>query len=960
MSATGGHELPSGSRLGPSEMLGPAGAGGMGVVYRARDGRLDRDVAIKILPQLSTDSGEARERLRREARSIAALQHPNICTIHDVGDTDNGGLFLVMELLAGGTLQERLKRGRLSTEEALDVAIALCDALSAAHAAGIIHRDIKPANIFLTNHGPKLLDFGVAKTVGAVSADQSTAPLLTAPGDVLGTTAYMSPEQLRGLELDTRTDIFSLGLVLYEMVTGRRAFSGTTSVETAAAILNDSPAPPRAISSSVAGAIEACMLRAIEKPRELRFQSAADFRSALLHARSAGTRPIVASPRRRWIGVAAAAVAIVAALGVWLIRRPAAPPLTERDTIVIGDFHNNTGDPVFDDTLRQGLTIQLQQSPYVTLLPDARIGRTLALMQRTADDPLTGAVLDEICERTGSTAFLEGSIAPLGSRYVVGLKATSCQDDEVIDQAQVEVDRKEDVLRGIDDLAAGFRQRSGESAASRQKYAAPLLEATTPSLDALKAYSIAWRAGPAKGVVAAIPLWIRTVEIDPQFASAWALLGLAYNTQGNTTLAVDAATRAYQLRDRTTERERFMIDGLYQRQVTGNLESARRVFETWAETYPRDYTAHGLLSGFSTQGTGRYEQTITAAENGIALDPDAGFGYLNLITAQVYLDRLDDAERTIRRALDRKIAISDLPLFQFHVAFLRNDREAMARHAAAARLIPTMADRVEHIEALVAARAGRIDEAREGERRAVALAERDGQKAKAASYYGVMAIFESFAGNRLQARQAATNALKLSDGRDSTYAAAFALARIGDRAAGDGTDGGAAAPISGRHVGALQLPAHVACDGRPAGSRSEARDHDSRGGADVQTGRSCAGVHRFHRCLLPSIHTRRGVSDVGQEGRCGQRISADSRAPRPVARRSGWRRHRARAAEVERPVGPGIRRPAMRYDVSMPRLLAPIVLVAFTLTFAPLAAQAPARIVAIGDIHGEIDGFKRS
>jgi serine/threonine protein kinase/tetratricopeptide (TPR) repeat protein len=782
MSATGGHELPSGSRLGPYEIIGPVGAGGMGVVYRARDSRLERDVAIKILPAALTDSGEARERLRREARNVAALQHPNICTIHDVGDTDAGGLFLVIELLAGETVQQRLKRGPLSTEEALDIALALCDALSAAHAAGIIHRDIKPANIFLTSHGPKLLDFGVAKAVGAVASDLSTAPVLTAPGDVPGTMAYMSPEQLRGLEVDARTDVFSLGLVLYEMAAGQRAFGGATSMETAAAILNNSPVAPRAINASVASAIEACILRAIEKPLELRFQSAADFRSALLHARSAGTRPLVASPRRRWIGVAAAAVAIVAALGVWLIRRPAAPPLTERDTIVIGDFRNTTGDAVFDDTLRQGLIVQLQQSPYVTLLPDARIRRTLALMQRSADEPIAGALLDEICVRTGSTAFLEGSIAPLGSRFVVGLKATSCQDDEVIDQAQVEVDRKEDVLRGIEDLAAGFRQRSGESAASRQKYATALPEATTRSLDALKAYSTARRVNYTKGLIVAIPMWIRALELDPQFASAWAMLGLAYNIQGNTTLAVEAATKAHQLRDRTTAHERFLIDGLYQRQVTGNLEKARQVFETWAATYPRDAEAHGLLAGFATQGTGRYEQTIAEAEKSLAIDPDQSFGYASIIGAHIYLNRLDDAERTVQRAIVRKVEISDLPLFQYQLAFLRNNRDDMARHAAAGRVSPATDDRMAHLEALVAARAGRIDEARAGEQRAIALAERDGQRARAAIYYGSTAIFESFAGNEPQARKAAATALEWSDGRDSTYAAAFALARVGDRA----------------------------------------------------------------------------------------------------------------------------------------------------------------------------------
>jgi eukaryotic-like serine/threonine-protein kinase len=784
MSAAGGDPHPPGRRLGPYEILDALGAGGMGVVYRARDTRLGRDVALKFLPSQLSDSEAARERLRREARAVAALQHPNICAIYDVGEEEQGGFFLVMELLAGETLQQRLARGVLPLNEALDIAGQLASALVTAHGAGILHRDIKPGNIFLTDHGPKMLDFGLAKAIGPASPDQATAALLTAPGDVVGTAAYMSPEQLRGEELDGRSDVFSLGLVLYEMVTGARAFAGKTAAAITAAILHESPPPVRSLNAAVPQPIEACILRAIEKPRDLRFQSAADLRSALLHARSTSTVAVAAGPRtRRWPwAVVAAAVVVAAIAAAMYLRRPAAPPLTDRDTIVIADFHNTTGDAVFDDTLRQGLSVQLQQSPFVTLLSDARVRRTLTLMGRSADDPLSGPVAAEVCERTGCAAFLEGSIAPLGTRYVLGLKATSCQDGEVLDEGQVQVDRKEDVLRAIDELAAGFRQRSGESLTSRQRFAVPLDEATTSSLDALKAYSVGRRLNYASGLPAAITPWKRAVEIDPAFGAAWAMLGLAYNTVGETALSVEAATKAYDLRARTTDHERFLIEALYERQVTGDLDKARQIFESWVTTYPRDVDAHGLLAGFSTHGTGRYEQAIAESDKALALDPDFAYGFANLISANLYLDRVSDADRAVEQALAHKVEMPDVLLLRYALSFLKGDGDAMARDALTLRNQPQMADRITSLESLVAAREGRLGEARVGFQRATTLAEQSGLKGLAATYAGIRAMVDALAGDAAATRTAANHALQLSDGRDVTYAAAFALARIGDRA----------------------------------------------------------------------------------------------------------------------------------------------------------------------------------
>lgn len=755
--------MEPGARLGPYQILQPLGAGGMGVVYRARDTRLDRDVAIKLLPAHLSGADDARERLRREARAIAALQHPSICAIYDVSDTDAGQLFIVLELLTGETLQQRLQRGVLPEPEATSIAIAVADALVVAHAAGIIHRDIKPANIFLTAHGPKLLDFGLAKATAASAADGATVPLVTGHGQIVGTAAYMSPEQIEGQTLDGRTDIYSLGVTLGEMLTGTRTFTAGRHP-----------------------GVDACIVRATERSRDLRFQTAADFRSALLHTRhtasAAAPPPAAAPPRRTTLPLALAAVVVAGVIGgVLYMRQPRVQALTEKDTIVIADFTNTTGDTVFDDTLRQGLAVQLQQSPFLSVMPDGRIRQALQLMNRPPQTRLTGEVAIEACTRLGSAAALEGSIAPIGSRLVVGLRATTCADGAVIDQQQIEVDKKEDVLRAVGELATRFRERSGESLQSRQRFDTPLVEATTSSLEALKAYSAARRINDTLGVETALPLIRRAVDIDPNFAIAWAMLGLLYNTTGNAAASIDAATRAYQLRDHTSERERYAITALYERQVTGNLERARETFESYATTYPRDLDAHGLLSGFSTNGTGRYEQALEHAAIGRSLDPHFGFGYLNGIFANVYLDRYDAADDLIKGALAANVEMPDIYWFRYVVAYLRNNRDALAQARAEGMKRPAVAPGIEQGTALIAAREGRWDEARAAARRAIALAQSSGKGTSAGTLFGIMAIWEAMAGHTREARQAIDSALQHSDGgRDTTYAVAFALAQLRD------------------------------------------------------------------------------------------------------------------------------------------------------------------------------------
>jgi hypothetical protein len=473
----------------------------MGEVYKARDERLARDVAIKLLATHVTDSTRARERFTREARAVAALQHPNICTIYDVGETPDGRAFIVMELLQGETLQQRIGHGPLDLPALLEIGAALADALQAAHAAGIVHRDIKPANVLLTSRGPKILDFGLAKADSLVqpgnvgAGELATRTVLTDAGLAVGTLAYMSPEQLRGEDVDARTDLFSFGLVLYEMATCRPAFAGSGAV-VGAAILQQQPAPPRAIRPDLPEAFEQVVLKALEKDRQLRYQSAADVRADLQRQKRSSDQVAAAGaaspPRRSRIGLLAvtgAALAVVIGAGYWAFSRPAAPKLSEADTIVLSDFTNTTGDAVFDDTLRQGLIVQLQQSPFLRVLPERRVRRVIAMMGLRPDAKLTPAVALDVCKRSSGAALIEGSIASLGNQYVLGLQATDCRSGKVLDAQQSQVPGKENVLGALSGMARAFRERAGESLAMIEAHEKPLEEATTASIEALKAYS---------------------------------------------------------------------------------------------------------------------------------------------------------------------------------------------------------------------------------------------------------------------------------------------------------------------------------------------------------------------------------------------------------------------------------------------------------------------------------------
>ena len=782
--------MRAGTRLGPYEIVAAIGAGGMGEVYKARDERLARDVAIKLVAAHSTDSTRARERFKREAQAVAALQHPNICTIYDVGETDDGHAFIVMELLQGETLHQRIGRGPMDLNAILEIGPALADALQAAHAAGIVHRDIKPANILLTSRGPKILDFGLVKTdlrvpPGGATASLETRPLLTDAGIAIGTWAYMSPEQLRGEEVDARTDLFSLGLILYEMAAARPAFAGSGAA-VGGAILHQQPAPLRTIRADVPDGFEQIVHKALEKDRDLRYQTAADVRADLQRQKRSsdqnaaglsGAAPLRRSKRALWLSIgAAAALTAAIAAGYRASTRLGATKLTETDTIVLSDFTNTTGDAVFDEALRQGLIVQLKQSPFLHVLPDQRVRRVIAMMGLPPDARLTPAVALDVCKRSSSAAVIEGSIASLANQYVLGLRATDCRSGELLDTQQSQVPGKENILNALSGMARTFRTRVGESLATIQTHDRPLVEATTASIEALKAYSATTAPGFG-GCEARIPLLERAVQLDPEFALAHASLVPCYSGTGRRELAIQSATRAYELRQRATDPERFLIEYAYERDVTGDLEKAFQSVTLWAQTYPRDLNAHGLRGGYSAHGTGRYEDVIQSAESALAIDPDFIFAHTESVSANMFLDRFDAAKRALQRA--GRIGDSQALALGYYIAVIEHDTGNIERLAARFKDASDL-QLLRHAQSLALARVGQLERARALTREAIDATEAVGRRETAAIYEVAAAVWEALYENQSTARQRAATALKMSSSRDVTYAAGFALALAGE------------------------------------------------------------------------------------------------------------------------------------------------------------------------------------